>query len=93
MEEGDFITFEQALKFLPDKEEIHTNFQMLVMGGTILIGTDWARKDMIEALRNAPEIRVCGPGAQEAGHGMAIPHPGHESTWVFIETNRNLLNY
>lgn len=93
MEEGDFITFEQALEFLPDKEEIHTNVQMLIMGGTVLIGADWARDAILEALRDAPEIRVCGPGAQEAGHGMAIPYPAHESRWLFIETNRNLLTY
>lgn len=93
MVEGDYITFEQALEFLPDKEEIHTNVQMFVMGGTILIGADWGREDALEALRGASEIRVTGPGAQEAGHGMAIPYPENPKEWLFIETNRNLLTY
>jgi len=63
-----FVSYEQALKMLKPKGDIHT----FRSGPGILIGAHWSRKDLKAALKAAKEIEVTGPQAQALNHGLAI---------------------
>lgn len=81
------LSFSEAVKFLPETEEIHTT----VDAGWAVLGADWDRKKVLEEMERATEIRVSGPNAQASGHGLAIPYPADNKVWLFIQTSRNLL--
>ena len=74
------VSLEQALARLPNKAEIHTFRNPASM---VLIGADWDRDDLVEALSDADEIHETGNLAMSAHHGLAIMHDGR---WLFIET-------
>jgi hypothetical protein len=69
-----------AIALLPDGDMIHTFRQ----GGPCLIGADWEREKLIEAL-NKYEVEVTGEMAQSMNHGMAFQD---EYGWVFVETKK-----
>lgn len=73
------ITYDAAVALLPEGDNVHT----LRGGGSLLIGADWRRGDILEALREAPEIRLTGQMARAMKHGIAISNGG---SWLFIET-------
>jgi hypothetical protein len=72
------LSFDEAVKLLPDREEIHT-FRNPRAG--MLMGADWSREKLMEAMREASEIKVTGPSAQSTGHGLVIDRDG----LLFIE--------
>lgn len=79
------IALEEALGFLPPAGDVHT----FIDGGVMLVGADWTRGRITEALRGAPSIFITGPAAQKTGHGLAIQHPHPlAETMLFIETTR-----
>ncbi len=80
MNERIVLTKEQAINMLPNKEMIHTFRQ----GGPTLIGADWDKKDLIEAI-NKYEVELTGEQARSMGHGMALYD---EHGWLFIETKK-----
>lgn len=80
-EEKIFLTVEQAIKLLPDCDEIHT----LLHSGNCLIGSDHSREWIIEQLKKAPFIEVTGPAAQSIGHGIGIEKP---LGWLFIKARQ-----
>lgn len=75
----EFLLFEAAVARLPNTETVHTFRQ----GGVAILGADWSKKEIIDALRTAKIIEVTGENAQELGHGMAIKD---DHGWLFIET-------
>lgn len=86
MDEDDKVSIEQAIELLPEGEYIHT-FRNAPM---MLLGADWSRVQLIEAMRSATGIVRTGPLAQSMKHGLAIENDG---SLLFIatkgETNDN----
>jgi|APSaa5957512576_1039674.scaffolds.fasta_scaffold177870_2 hypothetical protein len=68
----DTLTLEQALSVLPDGEYIHT----FRGGGTMMLGANWPRKAITEALEGADAIMLTGPVARSMKHGMCIDDCG-----------------
>ena len=77
---SDTVTFEQACSMLPDGDSVHTFRNPRPM---MIIGANWERHKIIEALQNAPEICLSGDVATNMHHGIAINTGG---SWLFIET-------
>lgn len=81
MSAGDPVALAEAVALLPEGALIHT----FRGGGYALLGADWPRDAILEALRAARVIRTAGELAQRLKHGLAIPEGG---SWLFIETTR-----
>lgn len=75
----DDLTPEEAIALLPEGENIHT----FRSGGGLMLGADWSRAGVLEAIRNSPSRRPAGPAASAMGHGLAFMHRGD---WLFVET-------
>lgn len=80
MDERETIPYDEAVKLLPDGDEIHT---FRTSGAGMLFGADWPRETLLEAMRKAEEIELTGPAAQALRHGLAIMESGSP---LFIET-------
>lgn len=66
-DEREYLTFEQAEAMLPDGDDIHT----FRNGSGMLIGADWRREQVIEALRQyKPELS--GETATRMNHGIYL---------------------
>lgn len=79
-EKREFLTFDQAVAMLPDGDEIHT----FRSNGFALLGTDWPRAQILEAIRNGkPEL--AGPLATSMGHGLLVHTAGVP---LFIEVKK-----
>lgn len=63
-----FITAEEAIGLLPDKDSIHTFYDVM----STLFGADWSRADVIKEL-NKPGmvIEIAGELARGMNHGIA----------------------
>lgn len=72
------ITFEEAINLLPEGAMVHTFRQV----GPVLLGADWERDSIIEAMRSAV-VEETGPAAQAMHHGLAILEGGR---YLFIAT-------
>ena len=77
------ITLLEALKLLPEKDEVHT---FLNPAAGMLVGADWPMKDIIMALALSKEIHLTGEAAQAMDHGIAIKQA--DGVMVFIETRK-----
>ena len=83
-DERETVSLEVAvgmLRLLPGNR-VHTFRQ----AGPYLIGADWERDVLIEAMRAASAIDITGPSAQSLGHGLCIEHGGGP---LFIETQED----
>lgn len=80
-DERETLTFEEAVKRLPDGNYVHTYRQ----AGPILVGADHDRAALLEAMQKADAIDVTGPSAQAMHHGLAI---FDDLGALFIETRR-----
>lgn len=78
-DDKEFLTFDEAVARLPISEMVHTFRQ----SGFVLLGADWEKEELINALCKAKVIEVTGAQAQAMNHGMAIKD---ENGWLFIET-------
>ena len=78
-DDKEFLTFDEAVARLPISEMVHTFRQ----AGFALLGADWEKEELINALCKAKVIEVTGAQAQAINHGMAIKD---ENGWLFIET-------
>ena len=78
-DEKEVIAFDDAAKLLPDAEQVHTFRQ----AGSIILGADWDKTSLLDAMRKAPEIQVTGPQAQAMKHGLCIVD---DHGPLFIET-------
>ena len=74
------LSFDEAVKLLPEGDSIHT---VRNPRGGMMIGTDWGRAELLDAMRKSPEIQVTGRIAQSMGHGLAIDADG----LLFIEAS------
>ena len=72
-----FLTFEEAVKRLPDGDQIHTYRQ----SGPMLLGADWDREELLDLLRKST-IEESGENATRMSHGLVVNDDGY----LFIET-------
>lgn len=69
----EFLTYEQAVAMLPDRDKIHT--------WRGFIGASWDREDILKALRDhQPELS--GHIARSHGYGLCFD----DGSVVFVET-------
>ena len=85
-----FITSKQAIKLLPDKDQIHTFYNMPFA----LLGADWNREDLIAALNAADKIEISGEHARNMNHGLAMYNDDAilQSDILFVETDKEKLD-
>lgn len=72
------ISLNEAIKLLPPGDKIHTFRNPAGM----MIGCDWTREAVIDALDKSGEIQVTGATAQSMKHGLWIDDGGRG---LFIE--------
>jgi hypothetical protein len=80
-----FLTAEQAIAMLPKTEFVHT----FTNPGGMLVGADWKRDEIIDALNKAipSGIELSGATATSMGHGLCFwEGPENYGHYVFIET-------
>ena len=86
-----FITAEEAIGLLPDKDSIHTFYNVM----STLFGADWSRADVISEL-NKPGmiIEIAGELARGMDHGIAAypKDAKKQSEVLFIETDKEKLD-
>lgn len=68
MDHKELLTLGEAIKRLPEGDMVHTFRQL----GPVLIGANYKRNELIDAMWNAVEIEVAGPAAQAMKHGLVI---------------------
>lgn len=80
-----YITIEQAISVLPDRDSVHTFYNP----GFGLMGADWSRDDVVDKLRSSDIIELTGPAARGMGHGMCAysKDTKRQSGILFIETD------
>lgn len=85
-----YITFEQAIKVLPDGESVHT-FYNPRFG---LVGADWDKNEVIDKLRKSDIIELTGEKARGTGHGICAydKTTKYQDDILFIETDESLLS-
>jgi hypothetical protein len=67
------LTFDEALALIADGDEVHV---ILNPAPNMLVGADWGRKDLVDALRESKHIELAGPEATRMNHGVAFVHRG-----------------
>lgn len=72
-EEKILLTEDAAIAMLPDGDSVHT-FRST---GMALIGCDWDRQDILDAIKHWP-CEVGGPMCRQMRHGLVI-HDGKPS--------------
>ena len=80
------LTAEQAIAMLPDGETIHT----FRSRPGILIGADWERAELIDAIRHAVGRELGGEQCRAFGHGLVVWTD--ESSPLFVETQQEAAN-
>ena len=80
-DERELVSLEVAIGMLPNRAAVHTFRNAHIA----IVGADWERESLIEAMRAAPFIEIAGPGAQALGHGLAITD---KHGLLFIETQK-----
>lgn len=75
------LTYEQAVARLPDAQRIHT-FRSSPLA---LLGANWERPALLDALRSAKTIEEAGPEASAMHHGLVL---WDERGPLFIETRK-----
>lgn len=85
-----FITAKEAESLLPDKDKIHTFYNM-PFG---LLGADWDREEIIEALTKEDTIEITGETARSMSHGLAVYSKNitRQSQILFVETDKEKLD-
>ena len=81
-EDRQFLTIREAIALLDDGDEIHVFCNP--QAGTLL-GADWSRKEVLDAIEKASFREVTGPMAQKVNHGLAIAN--EHGQW-FIKTKK-----
>ncbi len=68
-EQRAILTPEQAKAMLPEGDEIHT-FRSYVPG--VLLGADWGRDALVEAIDAADTLEIGGPACRNVNHGLVV---------------------
>ena len=86
-----FLTLEQALDVLPKSKEIHC----FINAGFGLVGADWNKKEVEEALKNAETIEIGGQQCKSMGHALVcIPkNAKKQSDLYFFESDKEKIDY
>jgi len=80
-----FITPNEAISLLNDGDRIHT----FRNPNGMLIGADWNRESIIEALKSHPNsIEIGGQACRRIKHGLIL----NDGNFLFIECNEQRLN-
>lgn len=84
-----FLTVDEAISILPDGDSIHT-----FRDAAVMIGADWSRKDIIDAIQKSERREITGPGARGIGHGLALypKNAKYHSDILFVETDKKRLD-
>ncbi|MFA7121237.1 MAG: hypothetical protein WC277_07130 [Bacilli bacterium] len=69
MEDRVPLTTEQAIAMLPDGDTIHT-FRNSIPG--VLLGADWERADVLDAIDKATTREIGGPACCAMKHGLVV---------------------
>ena len=90
MSEKRFITAEQAINILPDRDEIHT----FINNGFSLFGADWDRKDIIDKINHSEVREIAGETARGMKHGLVLYDKSAQSQkdLLFVETDKDRLD-
>ena len=84
IEKKEVISFEQAVKMLPDEERIHT-FRST---GPVILGADHDRVSLIETMKKFQDkIELSGKNATAMGHGIVLTD---DKGPLFIKTNKEV---
>lgn len=85
-----YITADEAITLLPEKEYIHT----FIHTPPALVGADWERQDVIDKLKTADKIEIAGEQSRMMGHGLAVYNDDAKylSDVLFIETDTEKLD-
>lgn len=75
-----YLTPKEAIAFLPDGDTVHT----FRGGGRVLLGCDWEKQQIIDAINTAKNLEVTGTTAQSMRHGLAIHE--QDGGMLFVET-------
>jgi hypothetical protein len=83
-EEAINLTADEAIAVIAPGEHVHT----FRNPNGMLIGADWDRADLEEAVRKASVRTLTGGGARHMKHGLAIEV---DDRWLFVETSEDAL--
>jgi hypothetical protein len=78
------LTVDEAISVLPEGKHIHTFRD----GGVCLVGADWSRSSIEQAIREAAEVYRTGGTARSMKHGIAI----NDGSMLFIATDEEALS-
>jgi len=85
-EERVILTAEQAIAMLPDGDNAHT-----FLGNGFLVGADWKKQDVVDALKRSIRIELSGPLATSMGHKICFwDGPRDNGRWYFVETKETV---
>lgn len=87
-EERVFLTPEEAIAMLPEGEYVHT----FRNPGGMLLGADWKRASVEQAIREADQREIAGGMAASMGHGLVLFPKGaeYQSELLFVETRKSV---
>ena len=85
-----YITADEAITLLPEKEYIHTFYNT----PPILCGADWDKQEVIDKLKAADKIEIAGETARNMDHGLAVYNDDikMQSEVLFVETDTEKLD-
>src|SRR5688500_656423 len=78
------LTVDEAISVLPDGDSVHT----FRGGGMLMIGADWSRSAIEEAIREADGAELTGAMARGMKHGIVL----NDGSWLFIATDEAALS-
>lgn len=86
-----FLTLEQAKDILPQKEFIHC----FMDSGFALVGADWVKETVINALTEAERIEIGGEQCKALGHALVCVPKGakYQSDLYFFESRVDKIDY
>lgn len=90
MAEKHYLSADEAISVLPDRDAIHTQIQK----GMMFIGADWSRDEIIDKIKKSDIREVTGPVARGMGHGLVLYNNDaqYQSDLLFVETDSERLN-
>jgi hypothetical protein len=62
------LTKDQAKALIGKRKQVHT----FRSGSSILIGADWSRKSIIDAIEKTDLIEIGGEACKRMGHGLVV---------------------
>lgn len=91
MENRLFLTLEQAIDVLPEKEQIHC----FMNGSFGLVGADWDKGKVKETLSNSDSIEIGGEQCKALGHALVCVPKGakYQSDIYFFESDKEKVEY